>query len=88
MLWTGMRWGTEAGYRLFDFGKSELSNPGLRAFKSSWGSIEVPLVYSAIGGMPARASTGFASRILAQVIRRSPPLVCRVSGELLYGHFA
>jgi CelD/BcsL family acetyltransferase involved in cellulose biosynthesis len=88
MLWTGMLAGVERGYRSFDFGKSDLSNRGLRSFKSSFGSIEVPLDYAAIGDVPARAGSGLASRILAQVIRRSPPLVCRVSGELLYGHFA
>jgi CelD/BcsL family acetyltransferase involved in cellulose biosynthesis len=88
MLWTGIGWGCDAGFRLFDFGKSDLENLGLRAFKSSWGSTEVPLVYATVGDRAGHAPYGLASRVLAQVIRRSPPLVCRLSGQLLYGHFA
>jgi len=87
MLWTGIVWGCEAGYRAFDFGKSELENVGLRTFKSSWGSTELPLAYSWIGGAPSHANDGLAARLLATLIRRSPALLCRVTGELLYGHF-
>ena len=37
------------GSRIFDFGRSELTATGLRAFKSGWGAAEEPLVYATIG---------------------------------------
>jgi CelD/BcsL family acetyltransferase involved in cellulose biosynthesis len=87
VLWSAIAWGCRHGYRLIDFGKTDVENSGLRDFKSSWGSTEVPLTYSYLGASPAPAG-GFAARTAAWVIRSSPPIVCRMIGELLYPHFA
>ena len=87
ILWTAIRWGCESGYRLFDFGKSEIANQGLRDFKSGWGTEETPLTYSYIGAAPPDHTLGFKEKAMSAVIRYSPPIVCRAVGELLYGHF-
>jgi CelD/BcsL family acetyltransferase involved in cellulose biosynthesis len=87
VLWSAIAWGCRHGYRLIDFGKTDVENSGLRDFKSSWGSTEVPLTYSYLGASPAPAG-GFAARTAAWLIRSSPPIVCRMIGELLYPHFA
>jgi CelD/BcsL family acetyltransferase involved in cellulose biosynthesis len=87
VVWTAIEWGCRHGYRLFDFGKTDLDDAGLRDFKNSWGSTEVPVTYSYFGPPPPGPGRGAATRALAQVIRASPPIVCRVIGELLYGHF-
>ena len=84
----------EAGYRWFDFGRTDADADGLRAFKASWGAAETPLSYSHIGpvlpsrGGVAAGTPGRAARLLGAAIRRSPPWVCRAAGELLYRYAA
>ncbi len=62
----------ERGFAAFDFGRSDLADEGLRAFKAGWGAQERPLVYAAAGAGEAAA----------------PPLVCRGLGEALYRYAA
>jgi len=88
LFWDAIRWGCQHGYRLFDWGKTNPENEGLRQFKRSWGSDERLLRYSVLGDHPPAASAKrYGYRFLAPVIRRSPPWVCRALGELLYRHF-
>jgi CelD/BcsL family acetyltransferase involved in cellulose biosynthesis len=88
LMWHAIRRACESGARTFDFGRSDLGNTGLRAFKSAFGAIEWPLVYSQFGGSSAYLGDGRAARALAPVIKRSPPWVCRGLGELLYKYAA
>jgi CelD/BcsL family acetyltransferase involved in cellulose biosynthesis len=88
ILWTAIDWGCRNGYRLLDFGRTEIADSGLRNFKRGWASTEVPLLYSYVATTPPKTRTGFAMRTAATVIRSSPPIVARGVGELLYGHFA
>jgi CelD/BcsL family acetyltransferase involved in cellulose biosynthesis len=76
------------GFAHFDFGRSDLQDSGLRAFKAGWGGVEQPLVYSAIGGGGRLSGHGGAERALGAVIRRSPAWVCRGIGETLYRYAA
>lgn len=77
-------------FAAFDFGRSDLADAGLRAFKSGWGAEERPLVYAGTrGAEPASASApGAAEQALARIIRRSPRAVCRGLGEALYRYAA
>ncbi|TMD81794.1 MAG: GNAT family N-acetyltransferase [Chloroflexi bacterium] len=84
VVWAGIEWGCQNGYRLLDFGKTDRHGGGLRNFKMSWGSTEVPIFYSYLGGPAPSPLDGLASRVLTRVIQASPPVVCRVAGELLY----
>jgi CelD/BcsL family acetyltransferase involved in cellulose biosynthesis len=86
--WTAMEWGCANGCRLYDFGRTDKDQDGLREFKSAWGSTELPLVYSHLGTSPPAFGHGLASTALAHVIKRSPTLVCRALGELLYRYTA
>jgi CelD/BcsL family acetyltransferase involved in cellulose biosynthesis len=90
LIWDAIRRACEEGYRWFDFGRTDAGQDGLRNFKLSWGAIEEPLVYRALGGAPEQTTDpeGAATRLLGALIRRSPPLVCRVTGELLYRYVA
>lgn len=88
LLWNAIRWGCEHGYRSLDFGRTDLDNEGLRAFKRGWGGDERPLVYSALGGLAPEPGAGRAQQALGAVIRRSPPWFCRGVGELLYKYAA
>jgi len=88
VLWTAIRWGCENGYHTFDFGRTDMEDVGLRWFKSGWGTVERPLVYSYIGGSPPSQERGRLMRLLRPIIRHSPPIVCRLIGELFYKYAA
>jgi CelD/BcsL family acetyltransferase involved in cellulose biosynthesis len=78
----------ERGFAAFDFGRSDLADTGLRAFKAGWGAEERPLVYARTRGAEPASAPGPAGEALARLIRRSPPAVCRGLGEALYRYAA
>jgi CelD/BcsL family acetyltransferase involved in cellulose biosynthesis len=84
IFWEAVRWACENGYETFDFGRSDIDNRGLREFKDGWGTREEPLAYTGIGGAPRGLPSQHVQRVMAGVIRRSPPSVCRALGTLLY----
>jgi len=90
LLWRGIQWGCEQGYETFDWGKTDMDNKGLRDFKRGWGSEEQILRYSVLADRPPEATVpgGLKQRLMSRVIQHSPAWVCRMVGELLYGHFA
>ena len=88
ILWTAIREGCENGDRLFDFGRSDADNAGLRAFKSGFGAREEPLVYTVFGDGSSTAAAGGLQKPLSAVIRRSPEFVCRALGEAFYKYAA
>jgi lipid II:glycine glycyltransferase (peptidoglycan interpeptide bridge formation enzyme) len=76
------------GARTFDWGRTDFADDGLRRFKSNWGSEERELTYSALGSL-ATATGGSAQGSLSRaVIRRSPAVVSRLAGALLYRYAA
>jgi hypothetical protein len=87
LFWTAIRWSCENGYRVLNFGNSEVGNQGLREFKLGWGTRETSLSRSYIGSEPGGRTGGVKEKVLSSVIRNSPTLVCRLTGELLYRHF-
>jgi lipid II:glycine glycyltransferase (peptidoglycan interpeptide bridge formation enzyme) len=87
LFWTAIHWGCENGYSLFDMGRTDLSNTGLREFKDRWGAEQVPLTYSILSAMPPQPTSGRLMSVMHAVIRHSPLWVCSAMGELLYGHF-
>jgi CelD/BcsL family acetyltransferase involved in cellulose biosynthesis len=88
VLWTAIKWGCQHGYRLFDLGRTDPDNPGLRGFKSQWGGTELPLAYSYLGVTPPGSAPKLVRLAAAKLIQSAPPLVCRAIGELLYGRAA
>ncbi|MGH2381667.1 MAG: lipid II:glycine glycyltransferase FemX [Candidatus Limnocylindria bacterium] len=88
LFWNAIRAACESGHQDFDFGRTDAGADGLRAFKQSWGTEELRLLYHAVGDaapLPASpAHPGAARRLMGGVIRRSPAWVCRWSGEMLY----
>jgi len=88
IFWHAIRWACESGYRILDFGRTDASNSGLRAFKQSWGAEEQPLVYVALGNRTSDGARHAGAGAIGALIRRSPAWVCRLAGELLYRHAA
>ena len=87
ILWSAIRWGCENGYTIFDMGRTDLDNSGLRWFKKGWGAEEVPLYYSSLPPMVKHPGNGDSARIIKTLIRNSPTWVCKLAGELFYKHF-
>jgi CelD/BcsL family acetyltransferase involved in cellulose biosynthesis len=72
------------GDNIFDFGRTEVGNEGLRRFKAGWGTEEQELTYSTIGAGAETHRSGRSVRAAGVVIRRSPRWVGRAAGKLLY----
>jgi hypothetical protein len=88
LTWTAICWGSQKGYKVFDFGRTDVKNEGLRTFKNRWGADENPLSYSILSDRPHQISSGRIEALMHKVIQKSPVWVCRSAGELLYKHFA
>jgi CelD/BcsL family acetyltransferase involved in cellulose biosynthesis len=88
IFWTAIQEACARGDRRFDFGRTDLGNSGLRAFKSSWGAEERPLRYSTLAPGAATRADGIASRALGVAIRKGPKWICRGTGEALYRYAA
>lgn len=87
LTWDAICWGCENQYTTFDWGRSDLSDEGLRDFKNRWASEEKPLIYSR---NKMAKSSNFLIKVKPLVktfINKSPLWVCRLSGELLYRYF-
>jgi len=84
LFWHAIRDATDRGYRTFDFGRSDTADAGLRTFKASWGAAEAPLTYTLLADMPATVGESTTPGVARAVIRRSPSIVCRAAGEILY----
>jgi len=83
LFWEAIKCGCERDVKVFDFGRSDREDEGLRAFKRSWGAVEAPLIYTTLG-RPAESHNGSAERLLRPVLRRSPLWVGRSLGEVFY----
>jgi hypothetical protein len=86
-MWTAIQQACEQGFRYFDMGRTDLDNEGLRKFKGRWGAKETPLYYASLKTNSKIVVEGRLSRLMHFVIQRSPTWMCRLTGELLYGHF-
>ena len=83
-----IRWACEAGFQSFDFGRTEIENEGLRAFKSGWGAHEIELPYTYFSEDEPKPESALRDRLMGATIRRSPTFVGRLVGEALYRHVA
>ena len=83
LFWECIQIACAAGHRRLDFGRTDLEDVGLRAFKRSWGAVEEPLRYSTFGEM-RKAGAGSVGRALRPVLRVAPTCVGRGLGEVFY----
>jgi len=86
LLWDVIQWGCRNGFELFDWGRTDKDNEGLRQFKLGWGSDEKELKYSQVGKNSNDYSKGWKQNIIKNIVGHSPSCVGRVLGELLYKH--
>jgi len=88
MIWDAIQRACAEGARRFDFGRTELGHESLAAFKRSWGATEHELSYARITEAGITGAPIARHPRLETVLRRSPAIVCRVTGELLYRYAA
>ena len=88
VIWDALRWGCENGHVDFDLGRTDLGHEGLRSFKRAWGSEEHELAYTVLADRPPRPRSGRATKLLGEVIRRSPEIVTRAIGRAAYRYTA
>lgn len=79
-------WGCAHGFAWLDLGRTDWGHESLRAFKLAWGADEHELSYRHLGPAARRSCDGALQAGLAAVLRRTPPVVSRVAGEVLYRH--
>ena len=84
LMWRAIRDACAAGSHTFDFGRTDDDNEGLRAFKRSWGAEEQRLTYSTLAAAAPGRGSHRVEGLLGATLRRSPPWMTRVAGELLY----
>jgi hypothetical protein len=87
LLWTAIQWGCQNGYDWMDMGRTDNQDEGLKYFKRRWGAEEIPLKYCLISENVRKLNSGTWGKKMQSIIQRSPPWVCRATGELLYRHF-
>ena len=87
IMWEAIEWGCNNGFNKLDMGKTDLSNEGLRTFKIRWGAREYLLPYTNLAAIKKKTHSGKLMGVLNLIIQKSPLWVCRLAGELLYGHF-
>jgi CelD/BcsL family acetyltransferase involved in cellulose biosynthesis len=88
LFWHALRTACEDRYESFDWGRSDLEDQSLRAFKSGWAADESRLVYTTLADAAPRPGSGRALGAARVVLRRSPPFASRLTGELLYRYAA
>jgi hypothetical protein len=90
IMWEAIKWFLRRGVKKLDFGKTSISNEGLRRFKSSWRADERKIEYFKYDlrkncFVTARdESSGWHNR----VFRALPVFALRAIGNVLYRHWA
>ncbi len=88
IFWDAIQWGCEHGYSVFDFGRTDLENSGLRTFKGRWGAREIPLRYFNLPEIDHTDKEKILMSAIQTVISKSPLWVCKLGGEIYYRYFA
>ncbi len=87
LFWETIVEAKAAGLTSMDFGRSDVDNPGLIAFKDRWGAQRSELIYlrwsrRQVRGPAKRRSSGWVQRLFAWM----PDAVLEATGRTLYRH--
>ena len=91
LMWEAIKWAHQRGCHSFDFGRTSSTNEGLSKYKSRWGTEKIPLAYlqiPTVGKSEALVESSRKHAYLKKIMTHMPALINRISGELLYRHFA
>lgn len=89
-MWEAIRFGCVNGYRMMDFGRTDVADEGLLSYKRGWGTVEHDLAYVRLGDNAHSSRTGVThnSDRLKPIIRRLPIPLLKVIGKILLPHLA
>ena len=85
LYWEAIRWGSEHGYRLLDFGRSSPQS-GTYRFKKQWGAVEEPLHWQRLSRNGASSSPSpqdVRYRWLVQTWKHLPLGIANTMGPLV-----
>lgn len=87
-MWHGIKTLAARGFESLDFGRTSLTNEGLRRFKQSWGVEEKVVEYAKFDttGQAWVTSPDKASGFHNKIFRAIPAQLNRLAGALLYPH--
>lgn len=90
VMWEAIKWYAQNGFAVLHFGRTSLSNAGLRAFKLGWGTRESLIEYFKYdlrqGAYLTQPDEAYGWH--NQVLRRLPVPLARFLGACLYRHWA
>ncbi|HEY5482866.1 MAG TPA: GNAT family N-acetyltransferase [Propionibacteriaceae bacterium] len=72
------------GYHTLDLGRTDHGEEGQRRYKTGWGAVEEPLIYTHAADQAPKAAALRGGRFSKAIIRHSPLWVPRAIGEVLY----
>ena len=89
-MWEAIKWHNNRGFILLDFGRTSISNSGLRRFKLGWGAIERQINYVRydLGINDFSCVQDEATGWYNALFSRLPIPLARLAGSLLYKHAA
>ncbi len=88
MMWEAIKRLVGKGLKTLHFGRTSVSNDGLRRFKLSWGTEEEAIEYFRFAFGPDMWVNGYrnASEFGNQLFRKLPLAINRLAGTLIYPH--
>jgi len=72
------------GYTMLDLGRTDWDEEGQRRYKSGWGAVERPLIYTHLSQKAPDAGRPSVGGLPRRIIRNSPLWVTRALGAALY----
>ena len=88
LFWEAIKEACLRRVKYLDLGKTDIKQTGLRRFKSGWGAEEFPLYYSFYPHVPnEQLFNSIKEKIVSPLIRHTPKILCRITGELFYKYY-
>jgi hypothetical protein len=90
VMWGAIKWYCNNGYKGLSFGRTERNNPGLRRFKSSWGTREQMIHYYKydVKRDAFLRARGKGPPFYVEIFKKTPVPLLKMIGSLLYRHVA
>jgi hypothetical protein len=88
VMWEGIKWLSENGYKSLSFGRTDFDHDGLRRFKLSWGTTEEQANYFKYDLATRAFVSNEGSKVCFsnKIVSFAPLSVLRVVGSILYRH--
>jgi lipid II:glycine glycyltransferase (peptidoglycan interpeptide bridge formation enzyme) len=88
VMWEALKWYHDRGFHTMNLGRSELSNPGLRRYKRTWGGRETQIKYFRydLGKRVFLHKDADRMADVGKIFMKIPTPLLRILGFLFYRH--